>query len=209
MAKPSWVTLSKSTGSGGGSVSVTASANPYSSARSGSLTVKTASGLTKTVSVSQKSDKYYIFFRGNLFFQNQIKEQVELPAIDIYVHLQNSEGDSSDLFQVGTMHNLAYNTTDMAEIELDQIFDIHPDQAPFDRLDYIQLQINSNKNLDGYTGGEITCSSDKDNGYVREDVEFYIGKLELSTPLLIDYMGQGNCDINNTIDTPIVITNFY
>lgn len=56
MAKPSWVTLDKSSGTGGGSVQVTASSNVSSittSARSGTLTIKTSSGLTKTVRVSQ------------------------------------------------------------------------------------------------------------------------------------------------------------
>ena len=53
MAKPSWITLSKSSGTGGGSVSVSASSNRHTSTRSGSLTVKTTSGITKTVSISQ------------------------------------------------------------------------------------------------------------------------------------------------------------
>ena len=54
MAKPTWVTLDKSSGTGGGSVKVTASRNSTTSERSGSLTVKTASGLTKSVSISQE-----------------------------------------------------------------------------------------------------------------------------------------------------------
>lgn len=54
MAKPSWVTLDKSSGTGEGSVNVTALQNSGSSTRSGSLTVKTASGLTKEVSITQQ-----------------------------------------------------------------------------------------------------------------------------------------------------------
>lgn len=53
MAKPSWITLSQSSGTGGGSVQVTASQNSGSSTRSGTLTVQTTSGLTKSVSLSQ------------------------------------------------------------------------------------------------------------------------------------------------------------
>ena len=53
MVKPSWITLSKSSGTGGGSVQVTASWNLGSSTRSGTLNIKTTSGLTKTVSLSQ------------------------------------------------------------------------------------------------------------------------------------------------------------
>lgn len=55
MAKPSWITLDKSSGTGGSSVKVTASGNVSTSARSGTFTVKTASGLTKPVAVSQEA----------------------------------------------------------------------------------------------------------------------------------------------------------
>lgn len=53
MPKPSWVTLDKSSGTGGGSVQVTSSQNTLTSSRSGALTVRTTSGLTKSVSVVQ------------------------------------------------------------------------------------------------------------------------------------------------------------
>lgn len=69
MAKPSWVTLDKSSGTGGGSVQVTASQNTGNSARSGTLTVKTASGLTKTVSVSQETKPNAVTFSSSQFNQ--------------------------------------------------------------------------------------------------------------------------------------------
>lgn len=53
MAKPDWITLDKSSGTGGASVQVTAGANASTSQRSGILTIETASGLAKTVSMSQ------------------------------------------------------------------------------------------------------------------------------------------------------------
>lgn len=53
MAKPSWITLDKSSGTGGGSVEVTAATNENSTMRSGSLTVQTTSGITKSVSITQ------------------------------------------------------------------------------------------------------------------------------------------------------------
>lgn len=59
MAKPSWVTLDKSSGTGGGSVNVTAASNSSTSTRSGTLTIKTASGLTKSVSISQEKAVVY------------------------------------------------------------------------------------------------------------------------------------------------------
>lgn len=54
MAKPSWISVSPSSGTGGGTVNVRCDTHTNSgAARSGSITVKTASGLTKTVSLSQ------------------------------------------------------------------------------------------------------------------------------------------------------------
>ena len=54
MAKPSWVTLDKSSGTGGGSVRVTAASNTRGR-RSGNVIVRTASGLTKSIEISQNS----------------------------------------------------------------------------------------------------------------------------------------------------------
>lgn len=53
MAKPSWISLSKSSGSGGASVSVTASENTTINDRNGSISVKTSSGLSKSISINQ------------------------------------------------------------------------------------------------------------------------------------------------------------
>lgn len=53
MAKPSWITLDKSSGTGGSSVKVTATGNASTSARSGTLTIKTVSGLMKAISMTQ------------------------------------------------------------------------------------------------------------------------------------------------------------
>ena len=69
MAKPSWITLSKSSGTGGGSVNVTAAENTGNAPRSGVLTIRTSSGLTKTVSVSQEySPKMTINLHTTLTF---------------------------------------------------------------------------------------------------------------------------------------------
>lgn len=66
MAKPSWITLSKSSGTGSSSVSVTASSNPDTSDRSGSISISTTSGLSKSVSLSQEASE----IRGNLVSVN-------------------------------------------------------------------------------------------------------------------------------------------
>ena len=56
MAKPDWITLSKTSGSGNDTVTVTASRNTSTSARSGSIQVRSGS-ITRTVSVSQEGAK--------------------------------------------------------------------------------------------------------------------------------------------------------
>ena len=53
MAKPDWITLSKMSGTGNDTVTVTAAKNTGTSARSGSITVKSGS-LSKVVTISQE-----------------------------------------------------------------------------------------------------------------------------------------------------------
>ena len=53
MAKPDWITLSKSSGTGNDTVTVTAAKNTTGAARSGSIIV-TAGGVAKTVSITQE-----------------------------------------------------------------------------------------------------------------------------------------------------------
>ena len=57
MTMPNWITVDPDGGTGKISVTLTAAGNASTSSRSGTLTVKTASGLTKTVSLSQTSRK--------------------------------------------------------------------------------------------------------------------------------------------------------
>lgn len=67
MAMPNWISVNpEGGGTGSTTVSVEASGNISTSARSGTLTVKTASGLTKTVSLSQggRSTPIYIIVGG-------------------------------------------------------------------------------------------------------------------------------------------------
>lgn len=53
MAKPDWITVNPSSGKGTGSFKVIFAENPSTSARSGVVTVKTISGLTHEIQVSQ------------------------------------------------------------------------------------------------------------------------------------------------------------
>ena len=100
MAKPSWVTLSKSSGTGGGSVNVTCKANTGTS-RSGSITVKTASGLTKTVSLSQAANTSSIICTWNVTLKNNTGSQLTLNSQSIALFPTNSYGNSIYILSSG------------------------------------------------------------------------------------------------------------
>lgn len=105
MAKPSWISLSKSSGTGGGSVNVTASWNMGSSTRSGTLTIKTTSGLTKTVSLYQSVlPEITISARG---WSNGPDHEVGAVMGSIYVQVTASDNVASKLTCTyrGTMTN--------------------------------------------------------------------------------------------------------
>lgn len=53
MAKPDWISFSESSGEGSGNFSILVDKNDSTSARSGVVTVKTISGLTHEIQVSQ------------------------------------------------------------------------------------------------------------------------------------------------------------
>lgn len=115
MAKPSWVTCSPSSGTGSKSVNVTASKNTSSSPRLGSFTVKTSSGLTKSVSVSQEKQLQAsttcilgaVGYQGHQIyvdFQLESRDHVNTyhfftDTLDIYNSLQSST-------QHGTIDNV-------------------------------------------------------------------------------------------------------
>ena len=54
MAKPDWISFSESSGEGSGNFSILVDKNDSTSARSGVVTIKTISGLTHEIQVSQK-----------------------------------------------------------------------------------------------------------------------------------------------------------
>lgn len=218
MAKPSWVTLSKSSGSGGGSVNVTASRNTGSSARSGTLTIKTASGLTKTVSVSQNPSTYTIHFRGSLIFKNRLQDLNNLPRINLYARLRNIDGDFSELFEIGasTMSTIPYNEADEIPIELDQVLNFLSDQEPFIELDFLQLQTEAGlKNLDGNCTGTILIKSFKSQSEtevteIASDFEMTEGRLDPVDKISINpYYVNAEFNISNNLNSALEITNYY
>lgn len=217
MAKPSWVTLSKSSGTGGGSVQVTASKNTGSSTRSGTLTVKTASGITKLISVSQRASIYNIYFRGSIIIKNQISDKDVIPhRLSLYAYLKNVDGDVSQKYLIGQSINseLPYGEIDSIEIELDQSFYYYDDQQPFDILYYLQLSTeNGIDHLDGYTVGSISIEEQSGKHNFTEIVENYrmtLGRLDPANEMNIDIsVSSATVKISNNLSTPLVITKYY
>ena len=194
---------------GGGSVKVTASENTASSSRSGSLTIRTASGLTKSVSVSQLTERYSLSVGGSLFIRNTDPNNPSL-TIDVSVGFYNVDGDTTGPYDCGTAYNISTGTTDVADLEWSESFVYQSDQEPFDRFGWIQLTVNGNTGLRGYLGGDITIETPEGNEYMPTDMEFDVGRLELSykIPIDLDYTGT-KVNLNNELDSPIVITEFY
>lgn len=218
MAKPSWVTLDKSSGTGGGSVKVTASQNTGSSARSGTLTIKTASGLTKTVSVSQKPSKYTISFSGSFIFKNRLQDLNELPRIHLFARLKNINGDLSELFEIGQsgMSTIPYNEVDEIAIELVQDLNFLSDQEPFTKFAYLQLQTEAgSKNLDGNCTGTILITGIKSQSEtevteIASDFEMTEGRLDPVDTISIDpYYSNARFNISNNLNSALEITNYY
>lgn len=194
---------------GGGSVKVTASTNTVAASRSGSLTIKTASGLTKSVSLYQQKEHYSLGVGGSLFIRNTDPNNPSL-SIDVSVGFYNVDGDTTGPYDCGTAYNISTGTTDVADLEWYETFKYQSDQEPFNRFGWIQLKVNGNTNLRGYLGGDITLEISGENYYMPTDKKFDSGRLELSSkiPIDLDYTGT-QVYLGNELDSPIIITEFY
>ena len=93
MAKPSWISLNKSSGTGGGQVNVTASENTSTSSRSGSLTIKTASGLTKIVTLNQEGlTSFFTIKTGSyITFEKNIRANLTKALATCTAHYNGNE----------------------------------------------------------------------------------------------------------------------
>ena len=131
-------------------------------------------------------------------------------TIDVSVGFYNIDGDTTGPYDVGTAYNITTGTTDVADLEWYETFKYQSDQEPFNIFGWIQLSVSGNKNLRGYLGGDITLEISGDNNHMPTDKEFDMGRLELSSKILIDldYTGK-QVYLNNELDSPIVITEFY
>ena len=107
----------------GGSVKVTTSENT-SSSRSGSLTVKTTSGLTKTVSIQQKSAPANLHFSANFRLNdNSVDGSGHLDYVTVII--KNSNGEDYDSFTCNSGNaGERYGSADFSEndgIDIGQI----------------------------------------------------------------------------------------
>lgn len=93
--KPSWISVNPDSGTKAGSSNVTAMVNTATNGRTGTITVKTASGLSKFVSVSQKKAPYTlnweIRFQANCVNRDSSAHIIDLCVVSI-IPLQTFSG---------------------------------------------------------------------------------------------------------------------
>lgn len=106
MAKPDWITLSKTSGSGNDTVTVTAARNVSSAPRSGAITVRSGS-ISKIVTVSQEGA---VVTKGKVTF---IYTGAQIPQeyVDYNLYIGISKGDSTEFYaDYGQIESISANT---------------------------------------------------------------------------------------------------
>lgn len=101
MAKPDWITVNPSLGKGKGSFNVTFAENTSTSARSGVVTVKTISGLTHEIQVSQAGKASNFLQASGKFCEVGISNSIfDWGAITlcVFVHLTSGTGIKAGYF---------------------------------------------------------------------------------------------------------------
>lgn len=97
MAIPSWITVNPLTGSGNKTVSITAQRNTEVNARSFSLKVSTAGGVTKEITITQKSEYLAVSGKGilcKISILGAIFTQLGVTAITFGAYMEFTNGDT-------------------------------------------------------------------------------------------------------------------
>lgn len=166
--------------------------------RSGTLTVKTASGLTKTVSISQAVPSvlasYYLFFRGSLSVKNSTSQALDNVKVVAHLTASGVSNPSDHLYDITSTYNLTTSgsgQTAKMEMDLDEIEVQNTGGKAYNILDYFLISVNNITNVRMYVGNEITVESDNDSSYIGEDQDYDI-RLELSSPLTVNMTTSGD-----------------
>lgn len=97
MAIPSWITVNPSTGSGNKTISITAQRNTEVNARGFSLKVVTAGGVTKEITITQKSEYLAVSGKGilcKISILGAIFTQLGVTAITFGAYMEFTNGDT-------------------------------------------------------------------------------------------------------------------
>lgn len=97
MAIPSWITVNPLTGSGNKTISITAQRNTEVSDRSFSLRVSTAGGVTKEITITQKSEYLAVSGKGilcKISILGAIFTQLGVTAITFGAYMEFTNGDT-------------------------------------------------------------------------------------------------------------------
>lgn len=114
MAKPGWITLSSNSGSGSKSISVTASENT-AAARTGTITVKTTSGLTQSVHLAQDVSPHCTVILSNVvissnFYTNCYGLNMSLQDSSRNYSIMVNKVPSNTQLNVGISYTIPYES---------------------------------------------------------------------------------------------------
>lgn len=213
MAKPDWITLSKSSGTGNDTVTVTAAKNTTGAARSGSITV-TAGGVTKTVSITQ--EKIVNSIRGNasqfmdiivpydvfttisltLTFQAQILLSRSSTVVTCEpLRINADERTQKDSFGVLDLYSSTYDLVDedyVTGIEVFVYAGNQPDGTPCGQIRWGILNDSPNLTFRCYNGlSGQTSQATLGSNYGRSiALNFLSNQLPVSGETVIEYNGN-------------------
>lgn len=161
MAKPNWITVNPSSGTGAGIFTITFAQNTSTSSRSGIVTVKSLSGLTHEIQVTQagKAIKGKITF---VYTGNEISEKF----IGYTLYLGISNDASSEVYaEYGTIesitdNNLTVNLDNYGSLE-ENLAIINSDMAEIDEL-YLGVSTSDDPSIEWIPLLLVNDPGDKD-----------------------------------------------
>ena len=165
MAKPDWITLSKSSGSGNGTVTVTAAKNTSTTARSGSITVKSGS-LSKVVTISQEGQSAQASGLITLSYTGT------LPVYDYSgetFYLSVDSNDTAEFYQpAGTIKSAGNGSMviDISDLSKSDIDRIHGDLYNGDMIEMDEIFFGVSPEEDPEASWKAVLKTTQTGGYV-------------------------------------------
>jgi hypothetical protein len=150
MAKPNWITVNPSSGTGAGIFKITFAQNTSTSSRSGIVTVKSLSGLTHKIQVTQEGKAT----KGKITFRCTTGEEIPQKYVGYSLYIGDSKVGSPEFYaEYGeiesiTADTMVVNFNNMAQINLEMtLATIHTDMTETDDI-YFGISSSDDPELD-------------------------------------------------------------